>query len=52
METEMPEDGWMPTFYVGQHESRRALPVTDHVLQQAHDCNASDFLDIPWALLM
>jgi len=31
----------MPILYVGQHESNRAEPVTDHVLRQAQDCNAS-----------
>ena len=41
MEAELPEDDWMPTFYVGQHESKRQLPVTEHVLRQAHDCNVS-----------
>ncbi|KAF2094784.1 arginine N-methyltransferas-like protein [Rhizodiscina lignyota] len=28
----------MPIFYVGQHESRRSVPVTEQVLQQARDC--------------
>ena len=51
MESDLPEDNWMPTFYVGQHESRRSLPVTSHVLQQAHDCNASGFFDTLWILL-
>jgi protein arginine N-methyltransferase 5 len=37
-------DNWLPTFYVGQHESKRTLPVTDHMLRQAHDCNASTLL--------
>ena len=41
MEAELPEDDWMPTFYVGQHESKRQLPVAEHVLRQAHDCNVS-----------
>ena len=27
------------TFYVGQHESKRPLPVTSQVLRQAQDCN-------------
>jgi len=26
-----------PTFYVGHHESKRPLPVTDFVLRQAQD---------------
>lgn len=32
-------DDYIQTFYVGQHESRRALPVTEPVLRQAQDCN-------------
>ena len=39
MDTEIPEDGWMPTFYIGQHESKRSLLVTDQVLRQAQDFN-------------
>ena len=35
----MQDDTWMPTFYVGQYETERALPVTSSVLYQAHDCN-------------
>lgn len=31
----------MPIFYVGQHETKRLLPVTDQVLRQAQDCNVS-----------
>lgn len=27
-----------PYFFVGQHETRRATPVTERVLQQAKDC--------------
>lgn len=34
-------DDVMPVFYVGQHEARRSLPVTDQVLRQAQDCNVS-----------
>ncbi|RDW72084.1 hypothetical protein BP5796_08118 [Coleophoma crateriformis] len=30
-------DDFTPTFYVGHHESRRPLPVTDFVLRQAQD---------------
>ncbi|MCJ1248952.1 methyltransferase protein [Trapelia coarctata] len=41
MDSPMNQEAWLPTFYVGQHESKRTLPVTDHVLRQAHDCNAS-----------
>ena len=41
MDSAMNQENWLPTFYVGQHESKRALPVTDSVLRQAHDCNAS-----------
>ncbi|MCJ1394856.1 methyltransferase protein [Xylographa bjoerkii] len=46
MDTPMQDDTWMPTFYVGQHETDRALPVTSSVLYQAHDCNY-DMLTTP-----
>ena len=32
-----PMDDFIPTFYVGQHETKRSLPVTDFVLRQAQD---------------
>jgi len=32
-----PVDDYTPTFYVGHHESKRPLPVTDFVLRQAQD---------------
>ncbi|KAJ5053922.1 uncharacterized protein L3040_000212 [Drepanopeziza brunnea f. sp. 'multigermtubi'] len=32
-----PDDDYTPTFYVGHHESKRPLPVTDFVLRQAQD---------------
>jgi protein arginine N-methyltransferase 5 len=32
-----PMDDFIPTFYVGHHETKRALPVTDSVLRQAQD---------------
>jgi protein arginine N-methyltransferase 5 len=32
-----PVDDFMPTFYVGHHESNRPLPVTDFALRQAQD---------------
>lgn len=32
-----PVDDFTPTFYVGHHESKRSLPVTDFVLRQAQD---------------
>ncbi|KAJ9667448.1 hypothetical protein H2201_002316 [Coniosporium apollinis] len=38
--------GDMPVFYVGQHESKRSVPVSEHVLQQAQDCNY-DMLTTP-----
>ncbi|MCJ1413986.1 methyltransferase protein [Xylographa parallela] len=46
MDTSMQDDSWMPTFYVGQYETDRALPVTSTVLYQAHDCNY-DMLTTP-----
>ncbi|KAI9821967.1 MAG: methyltransferase protein [Pycnora praestabilis] len=39
-------DDFTPLFYVGQHESKRALPVTDRILRQAQDCNY-DMLTTP-----
>ncbi|MCJ1321606.1 methyltransferase protein [Xylographa vitiligo] len=46
MDTPIQDDTWMPTFYVGQYETDRALPVTSSVLYQAHDCNY-DMLTTP-----
>ncbi len=43
--TSVTGDDYMPTFYIGQHESKRPLPVTDEVLRQAQDCAVS--LDDP-----
>lgn len=37
----LPLEDFLPTFYVGHHESRRPLPVTDHVLRQAQDVGVS-----------
>lgn len=39
--TSVAGDDFMPTFYIGQHESKRTLPVTDQVLRQAQDCAVS-----------
>ncbi|MCJ1463448.1 methyltransferase protein [Pseudocyphellaria aurata] len=39
-------DDFMPTFYVGQHESKRVLPVSNQVVRQAQDCNY-DMLTTP-----
>ena len=39
MESPSAIDDFMPTFYVGQHESKRALPVSNQVVRQAQDCN-------------
>jgi hypothetical protein len=36
-----PVDDYTPTFYVGHHESKRPLPVTDFVLRQAQDVGVS-----------
>ncbi|KAI9679533.1 MAG: methyltransferase protein [Caeruleum heppii] len=35
-----------PVFYIGQHESKRTLPVTDATLRQAQDCGY-DMLTTP-----
>jgi protein arginine N-methyltransferase 5 len=39
-----PVEEFMPVFYVGHHESKRRLPVTDFVLRQAQDVGVSSFL--------
>lgn len=44
MESPSTIDDFMPTFYVGQHESKRALPVSNQVVRQAQDCNVR----CPW----
>lgn len=30
-----------PVFYIGQHETKRAVPVTEDVIQYAQDLNVS-----------
>jgi len=35
-------DEYMPIFFVGQHESKRSLPISARVLRQAQDCNVSN----------
>ena len=37
IESSSPVEDFTPTFYVGHHESKRPLPVTDFVLRQAQD---------------
>jgi len=37
LDSPSPVDDFTPTFYVGHHESKRPLPVTDFVLRQAQD---------------
>lgn len=37
VETASPVEDFIPTFYVGHHESKRLLPVTEFVLRQAQD---------------
>lgn len=41
METQSLEEDWQHKFYIGQHESKRALPVTEYILSLARDCDAS-----------
>lgn len=36
-----PLEEFTPTFYIGHHESKRPLPVTDFVLRQAQDAGVS-----------
>jgi protein arginine N-methyltransferase 5 len=36
-ESTSPVDDFTPLFYVGHHEAKRPLPVTDFVLRQAQD---------------
>lgn len=40
MEFASSPDEYMPTFYIGQHESDRTR-VTPELLRQAQDCNVS-----------
>lgn len=40
-----PLEEFIPTFYIGHHESKRPLPVTDFVLRQAQDAGVSNH---PW----
>jgi hypothetical protein len=37
LELESPVEEYTPTFYIGHHESKRPLPVTDFILRQAQD---------------
>jgi protein arginine N-methyltransferase 5 len=37
VEPASPLDDYTPMFYIGHHESKRPLPVTDFVLRQAQD---------------
>ncbi|KAI9828139.1 MAG: methyltransferase protein [Thelocarpon impressellum] len=48
MESAAPgmQDEQGPVFYIGQHETKRSLPVADHVLRQAQDCGY-DMLTTP-----
>ena len=41
---ESPEqDDYVPTFFIGQHESKRSRPVTDEVVRRAHECNVGSY---------
>lgn len=37
----------IPTFYIGHHESKRPLPATNFVLQQAQDVGVLKLLALP-----
>ena len=37
-----PLDDFTPMFYIGHHESKRPLPVTDFVLRQAQDVGVGE----------
>jgi protein arginine N-methyltransferase 5 len=41
-----PIDDFTPTFYIGHHESKRPLPVTDFVLRQAQDVGVRNPLSL------
>lgn len=47
MDSAAAGDDYMPIFYIGQHESKRALPVSVDVLRQAQDCNVGDLSPLP-----
>ena len=42
-----PVDHFTPVFYVGHHETKRPLPVTEYVLRQAQDVGVRSLLS-PW----
>lgn len=48
MDAEYPEssmaDDYTPTFYIGHHESKRALPISERTLRQAQDVGVSALL--------
>ncbi|KAF2495809.1 protein arginine N-methyltransferase HSL7 [Lophium mytilinum] len=46
MDSPDSQDETMPMFYVAHHETKRPLPVTEQVLQQARDCGY-DMLTTP-----
>jgi hypothetical protein len=37
VDSSSPVEDFMPTFYVGHHESKRQIPVTEFVLRRAQD---------------
>jgi len=39
-----PIDNYIPTFYVGHHESQRPLPVTDSVLRRSQEVGVRSYL--------
>ena len=41
MDSAATGDDYLPIFFIGQHESKRTLPVSADVLRQAQDCNVS-----------
>ena len=52
MDSAAAGDEYMPIFFVGQHESKRALPVSADVLRQAQDCNVGLLPRFPYELIL
>lgn len=41
-----PVEDWKPTFWIGQHDSKR-VRVTPELLEQAHACNVGHRISDP-----
>ena len=50
MDSPSSNDDYVPTFYIGHHESNREEIVTDEVVRRAHDLNVGGFDLLPTTL--